>query len=213
MFDGNYFDYHEKGIGDRKRGHRLVLRASDISAYSSSIGREKLAPFQDARVEPEDAESALRATSSCDIVVPLDAMERLSHPERLIENALSALRAGSIFLITTPNARSVGARLKKRIVAAGSVMMEDSRWTCFADSDPTHVSVRSPQDWRAMCRTSGIELIKDGSDGCWDTPYVRGVPVIVPKLLYNGSRRILMRMRPRLPSILGENYTGFWRQP
>jgi SAM-dependent methyltransferase len=191
----------------------LVLRASDISAYATAIAREKLAPFQNARVEQEDAESGLLAPSSCDIVVSLDVVEHLSHPERLIENALNALRSGGIFLFTTPNATSLGARLKKRKVATRSLTADDSRWTWFADRDPTHVSVRSPEEWRELCRASGFELIKDGSDGCWDTPYVRGVPVIVQKLLCNGSHRILMRMSPRLPWFLGENYVGFWRKP
>jgi hypothetical protein len=131
----------------------------------------------------------------------------------MLQQVFYALKPGGIFLFTTPNSRSLGARLKKHVPIDDRAAAQDSPWVWSAHKDPTHVNIRNPDEWRRACREIGLSLVSDGSDGCWDTPYVRGVPVLLQKLLFNGSHRILMRLTPRLPWFLGENYIGFWRKP
>lgn len=195
------------------RAPGLALRASDISQYAVDVARKKLAKFNNAQVETGDAENVSLPTSSFDAVISLDVVEHLLHPESMISEVSRILRPGGVFLFTTPNGRSIGARFKRRASKAQLASVAGSRWLWFADRDATHVNVRNPNDWRNLCLSMGLQLVRDGSDGCWDTPYVRGIPLIVQKIICNGSHRILMRITPRLPWLLGENYIGFWRKP
>jgi 2-polyprenyl-3-methyl-5-hydroxy-6-metoxy-1,4-benzoquinol methylase len=192
---------------------QLVLRASDISDYAVSVAGQKLARFPNAQVQLVNGEEIGLRSDSCDVVVSLDVVEHLPRPERMLDQVFHALKPGGLFLFTTPNGRSLGARLKRHVPMDDPGAARDSHWIWSAHKDPTHVNIRKPDEWRRACTAAGFSLVRDGSDGCWDTPYVRGVPLFIQKLIFNGSHRLLMRLSPRLPWQLGENYIGFWRKP
>lgn len=191
----------------------LMLRASDISDHAVAIAGKKLSRFPNAQVRLGNAEDIALPSGSCDVVVSLDVVEHLPQPEQMISHVFRILRPGGIFLFTTPNARSLGARLKMHIPVNDPGAARESRWTWVAHRDLTHINIRTPEQWRDACIAAGFVRVSDGSDGCWDTPYVRGVPLLLQQLLCNGSHRLLMRLSPRLPWFLGENYIGFWRKP
>ena len=50
--------------------------------------------------------------------------------------------------------------------------------------DRTHVSLHTPAEWLAMLQRAGFEPRRVFSDGFWDPPYVRGVPVRIQKWFF-----------------------------
>jgi hypothetical protein len=72
--------------------------------------------------------------------------------------------------------------------------------------DRTHVSLRSPAEWIAMAGSAGFRLRKIFSDGFWDPPYIRGLPVRLQRLLFGlpGGVQAMLAM-PFLPVRWGES--------
>lgn len=50
--------------------------------------------------------------------------------------------------------------------------------------DPTHISLKPPQEWLASIQKAGYELRRVFSDGFWDVPYIRLVPKRLQKLFF-----------------------------
>lgn len=110
------------------------------------------------------------ADNSLDCVASLHVMEHLEKPEDTIQLFFTKLRLGGILFITMPNASSLGKSLKKE------------GW--FAYRDDTHISLLEVAQWKAIVHESGFEILKVGTDGLWDVPYLRYVPVFMQKLLF-----------------------------
>ena len=50
--------------------------------------------------------------------------------------------------------------------------------------DPTHISLKEPQEWLRIIQSAGYELMRVSSDGFWDVPYIRFVPKQIQKLFF-----------------------------
>ena len=191
----------------------LSIRTGDISEYAMSVTKEILSMFPSVSIQRFDAENLPFKNETADIVVAFDVAEHLEHPERLIQHAFRVLRPNGLFLMTTPNPQSFGARIKEgKEFSTGNGYLGPSM-TWFGWRDDSHINIRSIDAWRKNCLEAGFVKIQDGTDALWDTPYYRGIPLILQKLIFNGSYHILMRWFATLSWQLGENYIGFWRKP
>jgi SAM-dependent methyltransferase len=126
------------------------------------------------------------------VVVCLDVVEHLEQPDAALTEFARVLEPGGALVISTPNPASLGHRMK------GS--------RSHIHRDATHVSVRSMADWRPSLATAGFDVLRDGTDTLWDTPYFERIPAWAQWPLFIGLAQLMWAMRPMYPWPLGENY-------
>lgn len=170
----------------------------DISETSVKEVRERGGNF----LARASAENIPFKTGNFSAVVAFDILEHLHNPEALIAEAYRILGHSGYFVLSTPNPESLGARIKTKKKQGGGRSHE----VWFGLRDATHVSIRKMGDWRELLRRSDFEIVRDGTDMCWDVPYFRGIPVILQKLMFIPSYWIVSWSFGFLPWKLGENY-------
>jgi SAM-dependent methyltransferase len=193
-------------------GHPQVV-GGDRSAAAVQIARAARAGHANLRLCRADALALPYRDVSADLVVCLDVVEHLATPQAFFAEARRVLRPGGALLFSTPNPASLGARLKgSRPPATGRPQAERTReW--FGRRDDSHVSVYPIARWRALAAEAGLVRLADGTDFWWDTPYVDRVPLVLQKLVFNGSFHVLFRLFGFVPWRWGENYYGLWQRP
>jgi SAM-dependent methyltransferase len=105
-----------------------------------------------------------------DIVVAKHVVEHLSQPERAVSEMSRVLKAGGLLILATPNLSSPMRKHKK------------THWIGY--KDPTHISLKPPEEWLASLQHSGLQPRKVFSDGFWDAPYIPIVPTLLQKLFF-----------------------------
>jgi 2-polyprenyl-3-methyl-5-hydroxy-6-metoxy-1,4-benzoquinol methylase len=133
------------------------------------------------------------ADATIDAVCCFDVLEHLETPESCLAEVRRVLRPGGIFFISVPNPGSLGARRKG----------EQS----FIYRDPTHCSVLTPEQWRALFAAHDLVERWSGTDGLWDPPYLRLVPRSIQWLAFVGLTQLAWMIAPGFPWRQGENFT------
>jgi SAM-dependent methyltransferase len=134
--------------------------------------------------------------ASLDVVVALHTLEHIEQPLPVMRDLSARLRTGGLFFFVVPNPDGLGRRLKQ------------AAW--FGYRDATHRSLLSRDDWKALCRESGLEVAWVRGDGMWDAPYVREArwfPVPLQRILFGAPAALQLvspLRRPFLPAFLGE---------
>lgn len=64
---------------------------------------------------------------------------------------------GARYLVVTPDSSGRAEKL------------HGASWNAY--SDPTHINLKSHQEWRSYFETEGFEVLREGSDGMWNVPY------------------------------------------
>jgi SAM-dependent methyltransferase len=105
-----------------------------------------------------------------DIVIAKHVVEHLSQPERAISEMGRVLKAGGLLVLATPNLSSPMRMHKK------------TNWIGY--TDPTHISLKPPEEWLASLHHSGLQPRKVFSDGFWDAPYIPIIPTPLQKLFF-----------------------------
>lgn len=105
-----------------------------------------------------------------DVVLIKHIVEHLPHPERAIAEIGRITRPGGLLILATPNLDSLLRPLK------------GERWIGF--QDPTHISLKPPQEWLNLIRQAGFSPQRVFADGFWDVPYVPFIPARFQKLLF-----------------------------
>ena len=105
-----------------------------------------------------------------DIVIAKHVVEHLSHPEQAIAEMSRVLNTGGLLILVTPNLSSPMRKRKK------------ANWIGY--KDPTHISLKPPEEWLASLRLHGLIPRRVFSDGFWDAPYIPLVPAPLQKLLF-----------------------------
>jgi hypothetical protein len=57
-----------------------------------------------------------------------------------------------------------------------------SRWIGYLD--PTHISLKPPEEWVKLIREAGLSPLEVFADGFWNVPYVPLVPNPLQKLFF-----------------------------
>jgi SAM-dependent methyltransferase len=105
-----------------------------------------------------------------DIVIAKHVVEHLAHPEQAIAEMGRVLQHGGLLILATPN--------------LSSPMRERKKGDWIGYKDPTHISLKPPQEWLACLRLHGLQPRKVFSDGFWDAPYIPIVPAALQKLVF-----------------------------
>ena len=109
-------------------------------------------------------------TATFDILIAKHVVEHLRQPERAIAEMSRVLKLGGLLILATPNLDSPMRRRKK------------GEWIGY--KDPTHISMKSPQEWLVALKQHGLLPRRVFSDGFWDAPYVAHVPTPIQKLFF-----------------------------
>ncbi len=126
------------------------------------------------------------------MVIIKHVVEHLPHPERAIAEVGRVTAPGGVLILATPNLSSL---LKP---------WKGDRWIGY--QDPTHISLKPPEEWLDMIRNAGFSPLKIFSDGFWDVPYVRFIPKQIQKIFFGslGGFQAITGL-PCLPMRWGES--------
>ncbi len=110
------------------------------------------------------------ADSSFNVVIIKHIVEHLPDPAKAIREIGRVTAPGGTLILATPN---LGSLLKP---------LKGKRWIGY--QDPTHISLKPPEEWLAYIEEAGFSLKRVFADGFWDVPYIPVVPKQLQKLLF-----------------------------
>jgi 2-polyprenyl-3-methyl-5-hydroxy-6-metoxy-1,4-benzoquinol methylase len=156
-------------------GHLLGWMASDyqivgvdINAWALSQARVNVPQGNFCLLTAEDLRAF--ASNSFNIVICKHVLEHLAHPASSIAEMSRVLLPGGVLIVATPNLDSPMRKLKKK------------DWIGY--KDPTHISLKTPQEWLQIIKINGLNPFKVFSDGFWDAPYISRFPASLQKLFF-----------------------------
>jgi 2-polyprenyl-3-methyl-5-hydroxy-6-metoxy-1,4-benzoquinol methylase len=124
-----------------------------------------------------------------DLVVSFQVIEHLYNPVAMLENVLTHLKPGGIFLVTTPNLSGLGARWMK------------NNWHGYRDD---HVSLKGKAEWDRLIMAHGFSPLYSGST------FFSGVPLL-NKLPLGIVNWLLLVAFGSLRWSVGESYVGVFK--
>lgn len=139
-----------------------------------------------------DAENLIFPDNFISIVIALDVLEHLQEPEKCFSEVYRVLKPNALFVFTTPNPESFGAKRKGKL------------W--FGFKDHTHINIRCFHEWENLLSQNNFEIILRGSSTLWDLPYWQSFSLLVQKIIFIPINILIeLFYGPVLPWRLGEN--------
>ncbi|MBF0338548.1 MAG: class I SAM-dependent methyltransferase [Nitrospirae bacterium] len=105
-----------------------------------------------------------------DLITAIHVLEHIAEPFEVLAMFASLLREGGVVFFVVPNPSGLGHWLRK------------GTWTGYGD--PSHVSLLPSKTWIELTRKAGLRILKTGTDGLWDVPYIKDMPVWIQKLIF-----------------------------
>ncbi len=123
------------------------------SEWASAAARER------AGVPVHNALSSLEDGSK-DALISIHVVEHIPDPQliEVLAEWRRILRPGARALVVTPDAHGYAHRKK------------GDNWIAF--TDPTHINLKSHEQWATLFTSAGFEVKHRFADGLWDFPYV-----------------------------------------
>ena len=122
-------------------------------------------------LETASAQDLPYADGSFDVVIIKHIVEHLPDPAKALREIGRVTAPGGILILATPN---LGSLLKP---------WKGERWIGY--QDPTHISLKQPEEWLALIKKEGgFSLKRVFSDGFWDVPYIPFIPKQIQKLFF-----------------------------
>lgn len=121
-------------------------------------------------LQTASAEELPYADSAFNVVIIKHIVEHLPNPAKAIKEIGRVTAKGGYLILATPNLSSL------------SRPWRGGDWIGY--QDPTHISLKQPQEWLEMITNAGFRPIKVFSDGFWAAPYIRFIPTIIQKLFF-----------------------------
>jgi len=161
----------EEGCG---LGHLLSQLGGAFKTYGVDVNTWALTQVKgtapQAMLSYATAEQLPFKDGSFNIILSKHVVEHLENPYNAISEISRLLAKGGILILATPNLSSL---LKP---------MKGKQWIGY--QDPTHISLKTPEEWRSLLEHGGMKIIKIFSDGFWDVPYVKYIPSKIQKFLF-----------------------------
>lgn len=158
-------------------GHFLGMLDDDYQTTGIDVNRWALKQARkntpNSRVINMPAENIGKFSAlSFDVVVAKHVLEHLKNPALVLKKVKKILKSGGWSLLVTPNPSNLLRPLK------------GVQWIGLLD--PTHISVKPPEEWLALVKSAGLNIMQIWSDGFWNTPYIPLIPNQIQKFLFGG---------------------------
>jgi 2-polyprenyl-3-methyl-5-hydroxy-6-metoxy-1,4-benzoquinol methylase len=164
------------------------VMGTDISMFAVNRSKELL---ENVPLFLADATHLCFKKEKFDIVTAFDIIEHIQDPEPILKEFYSVLRLDGILVITTPNMKSIGRKLKK------------DNW--FGYRDKTHISLLYPDEWIKLIEDSGFKVSNIYFDGLWDSPYFTKIPSFLQHIVFKYFSTILLCFGVTFPQKYGED--------
>jgi SAM-dependent methyltransferase len=107
---------------------------------------------------------------SFELVTSLHVLEHIENPSTAFSEIFRILTNNGVALIVVPDTAGRGHELKKK------------DW--FAYKDATHCTFLPSAVWADLARDAGFDVLIEGSDGLWDSPYSKRLPRQADRLIF-----------------------------
>jgi SAM-dependent methyltransferase len=158
-------------------GHLLARLEPPYETYGVDVNDWALAQARGhaprARLQTGSAEDlGAFADGYFQVLIAKHVVEHLPDPGAALVEFSRVLAPGGLALVSTPNLDSPMRSRKGR------------EWIGYRDK--THISLRSPSEWKDLASRAGLRVRRIFSDGFWDPPYMSRLPVRLQRLLFGG---------------------------
>jgi ubiquinone/menaquinone biosynthesis C-methylase UbiE len=152
-------------VGDLSRTFKAC--GMDLNHWAVKKSR---AVAEQAALQTASAQELPYRDGAFNVVIIKHITEHLPDPAKAIQEIGRVTEKNGILILATPN---LGSLLKP---------WKGDKWIGY--QDPTHISLKEPEEWLKLIQAAGFELIRVFSDGFWDVPYIRFVPNMLQKLFF-----------------------------
>ncbi len=132
--------------------------------------RQSKAVVNKSHLQTASAQELPFTDNSFNVVIIKHIVEHRPNPKQAIDELGRVTGQGGTLILATPN---LGSLLKP---------WKGGKWIGY--QDPTHISLKPPQEWLSLIEQAGFEIKRVFSDGFWDVPYIRFVPRQIQKLFF-----------------------------
>lgn len=155
-------------------GHLVGQLSAAFEAYGMDLNHWAVKKSKEAAgrafLQTASAQQLPFTNHSFNVVIIKHIVEHLPDPAKAIQEIGRVTEKDGILILATPN---LGSLLKP---------WKGDKW--IGCQDPTHISLKQPQEWLGLIRNAGFSPLKIFSDGFWDVPYIRFVPKPLQKLFF-----------------------------
>ncbi len=125
----------------------------EVSAYSAQLARQN-SPGSKLYLSPAELPD-----HRYDRFVGIHVIEHLTDEQlgELFAELRRAARPGARYLFVTPDA------------GGAALALHGAAWGAYGD--PTHINLKTHQQWRDFLSQQGFTVLRSGSDGLWNFPY------------------------------------------
>ena len=168
---------------------RFETHGIDVSEYAIEQARANT-PRSVLRVATAEEVGSL--PGPFDVIAAFHVFEHLVDPGAVLKECARMTKPGGLLMIATPNTEAPFAKRK------------GPQW--YAARDPTHISLKSPDEWTSLIQQAGYRVRRIFGDGMWDVPYVPVIPSQL-QLLFFGLPAVLQVLSsiPFIPVRLSES--------
>ena len=155
-------------------GHLVGQLSAEFEAYGMDLNHwavNKSKEFAEkASLQTASAQELPYEDGAFNVVIIKHIVEHLPNPAKAINEIGRVTEKNGILILATPN---LGSLLKP---------WKGDKWIGY--QDPTHISLKQPEEWLQLIQDAGFEFVRVFSDGFWDVPYIRFVPKQIQKLFF-----------------------------
>lgn len=155
-------------------GHLVGQLSAWFEAYGMDLNHwavnKSKADAEAASLQTASAQDLPYQNGAFNVIIIKHIVEHLPDPAKAIREIARVTEKGGILILATPN--------------LGSLLKPWKGKTWIGYQDPTHISLKQPEEWLEIIRGAGFETLRIFSDGFWDVPYIRYVPKQIQKLLF-----------------------------
>ncbi len=145
------------------------FRACGMDINHWAVKQSKTAA-ESAALQVASAQELPYRDGAFNMVIIKHIVEHLPDPAKALREIGRVTETGGVLILATPN---LGSLLKP---------WKGEKWIGY--QDPTHISLKEPQEWLRLIQEAGFELTRVFSDGFWDIPYVPLIPPLMQKLFF-----------------------------